>query len=308
MLSATTGNVGGHFRFTVLNESASVIHPREEPLGDIPFTGREIETLRLRDAILKRQGLLIGGPAGIGKTSLVLKVLHELPAATARHCFYLSGVEEAQPLLRSLLQRLYELEDVSLRRQLHVEGVRGDAFKRWLKRQSTSRLKGAVYRSMERGSYWVFIDYFPPLTHAEAKIVRELVWMRGTPVFLLARGLTEKDAGHVGSVYWGSNQQLSLSPLPERAGRELLEFCIQKFDLGKLNLEDFREEVLGFSGLLPGAILKMCRLAAAPKYHYGSRIKTRLIHIDYLMNLNGRNGEPARTEMRDRRYRDYGLG
>jgi hypothetical protein len=291
MLSAAARNVGGHFRFTVLNESTSVIHPREEPLGDIPFVGREVEALRLRDAILKRQGLLISGPAGIGKTFLVLRVLSELPRATARNCLYLSNAEGVQPLLRCLLRELYDLEDVTLRRQLRVEGVRGDAFKGWLKRQSTSRLKGAVYRSIERGCYWVFIDHFPPLTHAEAKIVRELVWMRGTPVFLLARGVTEREAGHVGSVYWGSNQQLSLSPLPEQAGRELLEFCIRKFDLGNLDLEDFREEVMRFSGLLPGAILKMCTLAAEPKYHYGSRIKTRLIHIDCLMSLNGRNAE-----------------
>jgi len=262
----------------------SVVHSREEPLGNIPFVGRESEALRLRDAILKRESLLITGPAGIGKTSLVLKVLGGLPPATTRNCLYLSGDEGVQPLLRCLLQQHYELEDATLRRQLHVEGIRENTFKSWLKQQPTSRLKGAVYRSMEKNSYWVFIDHFPPLTHAEAKIVRELVWMRKTPVFLLARGLTEREAGHVGSVYWGSKQQLSLGPLPEQAGRELLEFCIQKFDLGKLDLEDFREEVLRFSGLLPGAILKMCSLASDPRYQYGLRIKTKLIYIDSLVN------------------------
>jgi hypothetical protein len=238
----------------------------------------------LRDAILKRESLLIAGPAGIGKTSLVLKVLGGLPPATTRNCFYLSGGEGVQPLLRCLLQQLYELEDATLHRQLHVEGIRQNTFKGWLKQLPTSRLKGAVYRSMEKSSYWVFIDHFPPLTHAEAKIVRELVWMRRTPVFLLARGLTERDAGHVGSVYWGSKQQLSLTPLPEQAGRELLESCIQKFDLGKLDLKGFREEVLRFSGLLPGAILKMCSLANDPRYQYGSRIKTKLVYIDSLVN------------------------
>ncbi len=267
-----------------MNALRSVVHSREGPLGDIPFVGRESEALRLRDAILKRESFLIAGPAGSGKTSLVLKVLGGLPPATTRYCFYLSGEEGVQPLLRGLLQQLYELGDATLSRQLHVEGIRENTFKSWLKRQPTSRLKGAAYRSMEKSSYWVFIDHFPPLTHAEAKIVRELVWMRKTPVFLLARGLTEREAGHVGSVYWGSKQQLSLSPLPEQAGRKLLEFCIQIFDLGKLDLEDFREEVLRFSGLLPGGILKMCSLASDPHYQYGSRIKTKLIYIDSLVN------------------------
>lgn len=257
---------------------------RTEPLPDIPFVDRESEALLLHDAILKRESLLLSGPAGIGKTALILKVLSELPSAMAPYCFYLSGVEGVQPLLGWLLQRLYELDDAALRRQLHGEGIRENTFKGWLKHQPTGRLKGAVYRSMENGNYWVFLDHLPPLTHAEAKIVRELVWMRRTPVFLLARGPTERDIGHVSNIYWGSRQQVSLDPLPEEAGRELLECCIRKFTLGNLELEDFRKEVLRLSGLLPGTIIRMCHLAQAPKYRFGSRVKTKLIHIDCLMS------------------------
>ena len=272
----------------------SGVHSGEETLGNIPFVGRGSEARRLQDAVLKRQSLLIAGPAGVGKTSLVLSVLRGLPPATARNCFYLSGEEGVQPLLRCLLRQLYDSEDATLRRQLHVEGIRKDTFQSWLRHQPTSRLKGAVYRSVEKAGYWVFLDHFPPLTHAQARIVRELVWMQKTPVVLLARGLTERETGHVGSVYWGSRQQLALTPLPEQAGRQLLEFCIQQFGLGKLASGDFREQVLRFSGLLPGAILKMCRLAAEPRYHFGSQIKTRLIHIDYSMSLNGRNAETCK--------------
>jgi hypothetical protein len=260
------------------------VSPRTEPLADIPLVDRKSEALRLRDAVSKRESLLISGPAGIGKTALVLKVLSELPSAMARHCFYLSGVEGVQPLLRWLLQRLYESEDTTLRRQLHVEGIRGNTFKSWLKHQHTSRLKGAIYRSMEKGNYWVFLDHLPPLTHAEAKIVRELVWMRKTPVFLLARGPTEMDVGHVGNVYWGSRRQLCLDPLPEQAGRELLERCTRKFTLGNLELEEFRKEALRLSGSVPGTIVRMCHLAQAPEYRFGSRLKTKLIHIDCLMS------------------------
>jgi hypothetical protein len=260
------------------------VSPRTEPLADIPLVDRESEALRLHDAILKRESLLLSGPAGIGKTALILKVLSELPSAMARYCFYLSGVDGVQPLLRWLIRRLYESDDATLRRQLHVEGIRENTFKHWLKHQPTSRLKGAVYRSMEKGDYWVFLDHLPPLTHAEAKIVRELVWMRKTPVLLLARGPTARDVGHVGNIYWGGRQQLSLDPLPEQAGRELLECCIRKFTLGNLELEDFREEVLRLSGLVPGTIVRMCDLAQAPKYRFGSRLKTKLIHIDCLMS------------------------
>jgi hypothetical protein len=37
---------------------------------------------------------------------------------------------------------------------------------------------------------------------------------------------------------------------------------------------------------LPGSILKMSRLAADSRYHYGDRIKLKLVHVDYLMQSN----------------------
>ncbi|HZP01992.1 MAG TPA: hypothetical protein VFD30_17020, partial [Terriglobia bacterium] len=144
-------------------------------------------------------------------------------------------------------------------------------------------LKGAVYRSMEKGHYWVFLDHVAPLSRAVVKVVQELMWMRNTPVFLLARGTTEREAGLVGNLYWGKRQQLSLGPLPEQDAAELLEWCVEEYGLQKLDLTGFRQEVLRLSGLVPGAIIKMCQLAANPRYQYGSQIKTKLIHIDYMM-------------------------
>jgi hypothetical protein len=205
----------------------------------------------------------------------------------ARRCFYLSGVDGVQPLLRWLVQRLYECGDVTLRRQLHLEGIRYNTFKSWLKRQPTSRLKGAVYRSMEKANYWLFLDHFARLTHAEAKIVRELLWMRKTPVLLLARGSAENDIGEAAGIYRSNQLQVSLGPLPTQPARELLEHCVQEMGLEALDLAGFREEVLRLSGLVPGLIVRMCHLARAPKYQSGLRPKTKLIHIDCLMRGAG---------------------
>ena len=245
--------------------------------------GRDSQKARLRQAIQNRQGLLIWGPAGIGKTALVMNVLKNLPSVVAGSIFYLSGVSGLQPLLRSLLHRLYEVEDPTLRRQLHNEGVRKTVFDSWLRSLPTSRLKGALYRSMETDQYRIVLDHIPPLTLAVAKVVKELARMRDTPVYLLARGLSEAEVGHVTALYWSDRQRLSLGPLSARAARDLMESCIQRFGLARLDLNGFRQDILDLSGHNPGTIIHMCALAAEPRYQYGSQIKTKLIHIDSLV-------------------------
>jgi hypothetical protein len=258
------------------------------------IAGRKAESLRLHQAIRRRESLLICGPAGVGKTALISKVLAELPGDLASSAISVDGLVGLQPFLRALLQNLNGAGDSTLRKQLRAEGVRGGGFKSWLKSQRTSWLKGAVYRSVQMASYLVFLDHVAPLTLAVAKVVRELVWMRNTPVYLVARGSGPEEVGHAANTYLDERQRLILEPLHESAARELLESCIRRFGLARLNLDGFREAVLSMSGHNPGVLVKMCELAAEPRYHYGSRIKTRLIRIDYLMSLNDRNTQTCK--------------
>lgn len=269
--------------------------PGVQPANQEVWFDRKAEVRCLHATFRQRASLLIFGPAGAGKTALVAKVLSELPEDVRRSTFYLSGIEGLQPLLRALLLELFEAEDPTLRRQLQAEGVRRADFEIWVKNQPTSRLKGALYRSVENGHYWIFLDHLPPLTHAVAKVVKEVVRMRNTPVYLLARGFTEQEVGHLSDLYWSDRERLVLPPLPEPAARELLESCIQRFGLSQLNLTGFREEILRLSVQIPGAIVKMCALAAQPRYRYGSQIKTKLVHIDYL--ISGHDFAPGRSTL-----------
>ena len=248
------------------------------------FVDRGSEAHRLKEAILKRESLVICGTAGIGKTALVLKTISGLPGEHARRCLYLAGFRDLQDLLRTLIRSLYELKDPNLRQQLHAEGVMVLTFETWLKALSSSRMRGTLYRTVERGDYRIFLDHVPPLTRAVAKVIKELFWMRNTPVYLLVRDAMESRIDEFGRFfYWGDRERLSLQPLPAESAAELLEKCIGQFGLSQFDLVDFREEILGLSKQVPGAIIKMCALATDPRYQFGSRIKMKSVYIDYLM-------------------------
>jgi AAA+ ATPase superfamily predicted ATPase len=249
------------------------------------FFNREREARRLEEAILKRESLVICGPAGIGKTALVSKVIRGLPGELRTRCLYLKGLKDLQDMLRQLIRGLYEVKDPNLRQQLYIEGVSVSTFEAWVKALSTSRLRGTLYRTVERGDYRIFLDHVPSLTRAVAKVIKELFWMRKTPVYLLVRDAMESRISEFSrSFYWGDREQLSLQPLPAEAATKLLESCIGQFGLSQFDLVDFREEIIELSKQVPGAIVQMCALAADPRYRYGSRIKTKSVYIDYLMS------------------------
>ena len=265
----------------------------DQPLISEVFFNREAEAARLLAAIKERQSLLISGPAGIGKTRLVLEVLKDLPRDQHKSCIYLSAVAGLRGTLSRLLRNLNAAEDPTLLWQLRADGCRPGNFKAWLKAQPSSHLKGTLYRSVERRSYCIFLDQVSVVTPAVAKVVKELVRMRNTPVYLVVRDLKARDAVHLSNLYWSEKHRVYLGPLPEAAARELLDSCVAHFGLSRLDLSVFRREGLRLSGRVPGAIVQMCARAADPRYQYGLRPKTTLLHLDSL--VRGYK-EPPRAE------------
>jgi hypothetical protein len=84
--------------------------------------------------------------------------------------------------------------------------------------------------------------------------------------------------------YWGDRERLALGPLHDRAAGELLESSIKRFGLSQFDHDGFRDEILELSKQIPGAIVKMCALAADPRYRYESRIKIKSVYIDHLVS------------------------
>jgi hypothetical protein len=209
-----------------------------------------------------------------------------LPDKDSRNCIYWTGTASVRQLVGELVRLLYSAGDPVVCRKVGDGGARETLLDRWLREQTSGRLKVLLYEAVRKHRYWFFLDHLPPATHSMARLIKEIIWRCKTPVYLLARGCSHAEIGYAWSLYWNDELRIRLGPMPDRAARELLENCIRRFGLASLDLEGFREDVLRLSGHLPGSIAKMCQLAANSRYHYGDQIKVKLVHVDYLMQSN----------------------
>lgn len=250
------------------------------------LVGRKEELRQLRAAIEHRESRLVCGPMDAGKTSLIQAAIAALAEPQRRNCICWTGPATGRELASGLLRGIYLAGDLFVRRKIQADGATFDSIDRWLARQSALRLRGILFTACEKGAYQFFLDHFPPPSHNMARLLKEIMYRFRTPIYLAARGPLQSDIGYAWSLYWNDGMRIHLGPLSERAARELLESCIREFGLASLHLGGFREEILHLSAHLPGSIVKMCALAAGSRYHYGDQIKTKLLHVDYLLRSN----------------------
>jgi hypothetical protein len=247
------------------------------------LVGRKQELRHVLTAIRKRKSLLIWGPMHVGKTSLIRTAIAALTEAERHTCIYWTGAASGKQLLSHFVGQLYELGDPFVRKKVHADGGTAIALNRWLHKQTSLRLRGILFTALGQSDYRFFVDHFPPPTHNMARLMKDIMYRCKTPIYLAARGFSQNEIGYSWSLYWHDGLRVHTGPLNGRDARGLLEVCIRDLGLDMLDLEDFREDMLRLSGHLPGSIVKMCKLAANSKYHYGNRIKIKLVHVDYLM-------------------------
>jgi hypothetical protein len=230
------------------------------------------------------------------------KVCADLAPPAPGAYVYLCGGGTLHGLLCDLASKLFEAGDPFLRQKMGADGDKQEAG-RWLRKQTSLRLRGILFSALRKGRYWIILDHAPPFTHPVARLVKEFIWRCETPVYVLARGCEQEQIGYGWSLYWTDKLRIALGALPVSAARKLLGNCIEHFGLSAVDSHEFRETLLRFSGLLPGAIVKMCALAAETRYRFGRQVKMELVHVDYLLSRQS-DRLPAVREKGHREQRD----
>jgi hypothetical protein len=260
------------------------------------WVDRQQELRRLQDAMRRRESLLICGDADSGKTALVAKAIDNSTDKVRRSCLCVDGGASVKELLLRLVRALWENEHPLVAGKWRAAQASHYTVSGWLREQSGGRLRSIVCEVLKNQPCWIFLDSLHPCTHLVARFLKELMWRWETPIYALARGLSPIELGEAWGLYWNDKLRLPMGPLPIADATVLLSACIRRFGLSHCELGSFQHEVLDLSGRLPGAIVKMCEMAAQPKYQYQGQIKTCLVHVDYLM---GRGAELAQYRQRE---------
>lgn len=253
-----------------------------------PFVGREDESARLIRAIRDRRSLLIVGAADSGKTALVEQALSKLPWEIATRCLRVEAAGTLPRLLQQHVLKLFDAGDPVVQAGYQREGNWFRSPTAWVRKQTSGQLRSLLFQAFDRSRYWLFWDNVSHAALAHYHFLRETIRMRKTPAYLLARGTGPEYLGQAGRLFWSDEHRLGLGLLAPEDAKTLLAVAVEREGLECLDLDGFREQVLELSRGLPGAIVRMAAMAARPEYQRGKRPKTKLIYMDYLVELASR--------------------
>ncbi|HLZ92720.1 MAG TPA: AAA family ATPase [Candidatus Acidoferrum sp.] len=252
------------------------------------FIGREHERARVYEAILERRSLLLCGPADSGKSALLAEVLSHLAHHARQRCLVCSADGPPIAIWRQMVQELKRAEEAEVLGRVEREAGSQIHFERWLRKQTSLRLRGIIGRATRAREYSVFLDARSHISDGVYRLLQEWIWSGRTPVILLARGWSRKEIGKAAQLYWHEGLRLSLGALDRASAETLLQETIGRLQLADLADGQFREFVLERSAGLPGRLIRLCELAAGSAYHYHGHVKLSSLAVDFLLDQRDR--------------------
>jgi len=232
---------------------------------------REEETQGIRQRLAKKRPFLIHGPAGVGKTFLLRRLLSEFPSI-----LYCEDSATTHVVFRSLARSLLRLRNPRTQTAFRNEKA--------IKTKSAVSLKGIVMDALHEGEYSIVLDHLKRPSHSFAAAVREIMGWGSTPVSAVARSSHMEDTGFLQPFYSDRSDKYELRNFEPSVAEQFARELVKRAGLSAPNLGEFLEKVLEFSGGNPGAIGALIEMASYPKYRSENHIKVTPLYIDFRMN------------------------
>jgi len=231
--------------------------------------GRSEEVVHLRKRCAARQSFLLHGPAGVGKTLLLLLI-----AAESSEVLYSPQNPTPQVLYRNLSASL-----LAAGHQVFTQACPNGSPS--LQAKTAVSIKGLVRDALRNSRYLVIVDHLMRPSRSVAACLRELMLSCLVPVIAVSRSAHMEDAGFVLPLFPDRAERFALRNFDPEAARLFAAGCAEAEGLSAENLPQFLDKVVDFSDGNPGAILQMIHMATNPKYCHEDQIKVTPLYIDY---------------------------
>jgi len=240
----------------------------------LPFVGMAKERQRLSLAFETGDPLLLLGPQGCGKTTLIQEAI-----SSNHHLLYIAW----EPTLHALLTAMARALIAARHAGFISRAKQGADPEAWLTAQTSIHLKGLLWSAMECSPVPMMLDGVTGAGFPTYRFLQRIYHTPGMALFAASRDAFS--LGALARLFWNPAKALNIPPLHERDAEQLFEAAVDHFKLRNLDLDEFREKVLESARGNPGQIIEMCRLATQPQYHAGRYIKFAPLRIDTVMKF-----------------------